>query len=261
MIALNPCNVEFDDATHTYMMDGKELSGVTSLIHAYTGLCVPDKTNDYVLNSIVPKAGARGEATHRAIQELEEKGIRHDTMDITWHTGQWDNGRINENIFTYANTDTFDVREPLASYEVMHKGMKTIACEHLVQFGNYASAIDNVSKDNVLYGVYLIDYKTNNLKYLKGGKQELIDYLSWQLGFYKFALQQANPDLEILGCYGFWLRDDKYERWTINPVSEEAIRKMLETKWEKVGGKFYYYKDTDFGRVYYGEVSPEYNEF
>lgn len=262
MIKLNPCKVVFDEDSHTYTLDGRPLSGITSLIHAYTGLCSYPSANDYVRNVIIPKAGARGDSIHKSIQHLDETGETLSTIDIHWHTNQFKDGKYDPDVPRVEMCDTFDVSAPLANYKVMHKGMRTLASEWLVQYGDYASAIDNVSVDSVFYGVHLIDFKSNNLKYLKGGAEELKEYLSWQLGFYKFALGKANPDLTILDCYGFWLRDNDYQKWRIQPKSPEQIEKMLQTKWERVDGKFYYYKETkDYGRIYYGEVSPTYNEF
>lgn len=248
---LNNIGVQFDEDTHTYIYKGKEKSGITSLIHAYTGLCNYPTANDYVRNVIIPKAGAKGDSIHKGIQHLEETGEKLDYIDITYRTGQYKDGKKDHDVISVEFTDTFDIRRPISNYQFMHCRLKTIACEHLVAYGDYASAIDNVSVDSN-GKLVLIDYKSNNLKYLKGGARELQDYLSWQLGFYKLCIEDENPLVDVIACKGYWLRENEFQEWNITPKSKEEVLKMLETKWEKIDGNMYYYLDTPTGKQYLG---------
>ena len=70
-IMLNGCGVVFNAEHHTYTLDGKELSGITSIISKYI---FPDMYSN-VSESVLETARQRGSIVHSEL-EMEFNGIR-----------------------------------------------------------------------------------------------------------------------------------------------------------------------------------------
>lgn len=220
--------VVFDEATHTYRRGEQELSGITSLIHSVLQLGVYPEASDYVKKVQIPKAGYYGTCVHKAIQTYEELGLEMTSFPEKEHP-------------TAGTLPAQDVYVDLATYKV-HKPKKcrTIACEFTVDYGNFASQIDQIWADSD-DGIYLVDYKTNNLAYYPGGKAGLQEYLSWQLSGYAEMFERLTG-LKVKGLIGLWLRKGEGELWRIPRIDTEQVMKLLSTEIHKnEWGGFSYY--------------------
>lgn len=220
--------VVFDEATHTYRRGEQELSGITSLIHSVLQLGVYPEASDYVKKVQIPKAGYYGTCVHKAIQTYEELGLEMTSFPEKEHP-------------TAGTLPAQDVYVDLATYKV-HKPKKcrTIACEFTVDYGNFASQIDQIWADSE-DGIYLVDFKTNNLAYYPGGKAGLQEYLSWQLSGYAEMFERLTG-LKVKGLIGLWLRKGEGELWRIPRIDTEQVMKLLSTEIHKnEWGGFSYY--------------------
>lgn len=225
-IELKPCAaVAFDPAAHTYAdaATGEPLSGVTPLIHAATGLGYdPEEMPDFAREVAVPRAAEYGTAVHAAIATWESLGVEATIYDNTFDGGFWDVGR------------------ELAGYRRLRCGRVPLAAEWTVRHGGYASSIDNVwmEPDGT---VALSDTKTNNPRRYPGGRQALVEWLSWQLSCYAMMLEEANPGLEVSRLYCCHLRHDDAELWDVRRKDPDAVRELLATPWTRdAGGRFSY---------------------
>lgn len=207
--------VVFDEATHTYRQGDRELSGITSLIHSVLLLGVYPDATDYVKKVQIPKAGYYGTCVHKAIQMWDELGIEVTKFPEEKHP-------------TAGTLPAQDVSDDLETYKrIKPKGLRTIACEFTVSYGNFSSQIDKVSADEN-DDIYLVDYKTNNLDYYPGGKAGLQEYLSWQLSCYAVMFEQQTG-LKVKGLLGNWMRKGAGELWRITRMSDEQVTKLLNT--------------------------------
>lgn len=222
--------VVFDEETHRYHRGEQRLSGITSLIHQVLQLGVYPGASDFVLNVQIPKAGYYGSCVHKAIQMYDDMGIECTEFPEKPHP-------------TAGTLPAQDVTAELDTY----KGLKpykfrTIATEFTVDYGMFASQIDSVWADEE-DGIYLVDYKTNNLDYYPGNARGLKEYLSWQLSCYAFMFERQTG-LKVKGLIGVWLRKGDGERWTIERQPDEQAKCLLDTQVTL----------TDFGFVYLNET-------
>ena len=162
---LKPSEVIFDEELHRYYRGEQRLSGITGLIHSVLQLGVYPDANDYVLNVQIPKAGYYGTCVHKAIQTYDELGIECVEYPEKLHP-------------TAGILPAQEVSKELDSYKCLLMGLRTIACEFTVDYGNFASQIDSIKVDED-DDIFLVDYKTNNLQYYPGGQAGLEEYLSW----------------------------------------------------------------------------------
>lgn len=134
--------VTFEPESHTYTLDnGKELSGITSIIHKYLFPSMYDGVSEKVLEA----ARERGHRVHAEL-ELLFKGFPKDML----------------------------VRPETQAYIKLAKEnkLKQVAAEYLVSDNEHiATCIDSVLKTKD--GVALVDYKTTNVIYEEN--------LQWQL--------------------------------------------------------------------------------
>ena len=134
-IKLNGCGVVFDAEHHTYTLDGKELSGITSIISKYI---FPDMYSN-VSESVLEAARQRGSVVHSEL-EMEFNGISSDSPEVVAYR----------------------------ALEKKHK-IKQIAAEYVVtDYNSIATCIDNVAYVNG--ELALLDYKTTsvlNIEYLR----------------------------------------------------------------------------------------------
>ena len=212
---LKQSEVVFNEETHTYLRGEQRLSGITSLIHQVLQLGVYPGASDYVLKVQIPKAGYYGSCVHKAIQTWDELGIECVEYPEKHHP-------------TAGMLPAQDVTGELDTY----KGLKpykcrTIATEFTVDYGMFASQIDSIWADEE-DGIYLVDYKTNNLDYYPGNARGLKEYLSWQLSCYAFMFERQTG-LKVKGLIGVWLRKGDGERWTIERQPDEQVKCLLDT--------------------------------
>lgn len=191
MIKLSTPRILFDAVTHTYTLDGNQLSGITSVLH---DRLFPDQYRD-VPEEVLNKAAQRGTRVHTAIE-------LYDTCDIL----------------------TSDCPELLAyqsSCNAFPFLRSHLATEYLVTDNyKFASAIDKVYED-AQGGVILADIKTTSVLNL--------DYVSWQLSIYAYFFSLANPDIPITGLYALWFRSDKHKVVEVPRHTEDEVKKLLYT--------------------------------
>lgn len=169
--ALAKSKVVFNPENHTYSYEGKQLSGVTSLLSAtlfkdkYSGI------NEEVLR----KAAAYGTSVHETVELFETMGFD-------------------------------DVGSELTNYKEICKehGIRAIESEYLVSDNSrIASSIDLVM-ENAAREVVLVDIKTTS-----GGIDR--DYLSWQLSIYAYLFElQTGILVEELACIWLRHEESEY---------------------------------------------------
>lgn len=221
--------VVFDEETHRYHRGEQRLSGITSLIHQVLQLGVYPGASDYVLKVQIPKAGYYGSCVHKAIQTYDELGIECTEYPEKHHP-------------TAGMLPAQDVSEELNSYKCLLMGLRTVACEFTVDYGNFASQIDSVKADED-DDIYLVDYKTNNLNYYPGGQAGLEEYLSWQLSCYAFMFEKQTGK-KVAGLIAFWLRKGEGERWAIERKPDDQVKCLLDTLVSLTDHGFVYFNDT-----------------
>lgn len=226
---LKQSEVVFNEETHTYLRGEQRLSGITSLIHQVLQLGVYPGVSDYVLKVQIPKAGYYGSCVHKAIQTYDELGIECTEYPEKPH-------------YTAGMLPAQDVSDELNSYKCLLMGLRTVACEFTVDYGNFASQIDSVKADED-DDIYLVDYKTNNLNYYPGGQAGLEEYLSWQLSCYAFMFEKQTGK-KVAGLIAFWLRKGEGERWAIERKPDDQVKCLLDTLVSLTDHGFVYFNDT-----------------
>lgn len=226
---LKQSEVRFNEETHTYLRGEQRLSGITSLIHQVLQLGVYPDATDYVLKVQIPKAGYYGSCVHKAIQLWDELGIECTEFPEKQHP-------------TAGTLPAQEVSEELNSYRDLLCGLRTVACEYTVDYGNFASQIDSVKADED-DEIFLVDYKTNNLQYYPGGRAGLEEYLSWQLSCYAFMFERLN-NKKVAGLIAIWLRKGEGERWVIERKPDEQVKCLLDTLVTLTDHGFVYFNDT-----------------
>jgi len=218
---LNMSDVVFNEEEHSYTRGEEKLSGITSLIHSILRLGIYPDAEPKVEQVFIPRAGYRGSCVHHAIQTLETLGVEETQYPAVEHETQ-DFGTV---IFPEQ-----DVQPELDGYKqfVERYGLHCIATEYTVDYGQFASQLDNVS-ENDASDIYIVDYKTNNVDAYPGGKEGLQLYLSWQMSCYAFMFERKNPDRKVKGLIGLWLKGDKWEAWDIERQPDEKVKCLLET--------------------------------
>lgn len=238
MIKFKKSPVVFDEDSHTYMLDGKPLSGITGLIHSILGLGVYPEADDYVKDFVIPKAGSRGTAIHHAIQAYDQLGIKQTRQLVTTHYGskERDNIQIRE--------EEWDVTDELESYirHMQEYGFEPLFNELTVSDNSkYASQIDNgwLKKDTL--GIWLIDTKSNNIElyplcgyfvpnYFTHGESALKEYLSWQLSVYAVLFEEENPGVKVEGLACNWLRKSEDAFWIIERKPDNLVKELLRSE-------------------------------
>lgn len=218
---LNMSDVVFNEEEHSYCRGEERLSGITSLIHSVLRLGIYPDADARTEQIFIPRAGYHGSCVHHAIQTLETLGIEETQFSAIEHETQ-DFGTV---IFPEQ-----DVQPELDGYKqfVEQYGLHCIASEYTVDYGQYASQLDNVS-ENDASDIYIVDYKTNNVDAYPGGKDGLKEYLSWQLSSYAFMFERKNPGKKVKGLIGLWLKGDKWEAWDIKRQPDDKVKCLLET--------------------------------
>lgn len=218
---LNMSDVVFNEEEHSYTRGEERLSGITSLIHDVLRLGVYPDADARTEQIFIPRAGYHGSCVHHAIQTLETLGVEETQFPAIEHETQ---------DFGVVTFPAPNVQQELDGYKrfMEQYGLHCIASEYTVDYGQYASQLDNVS-ENDASDIYIVDYKTNNVDAYPGGKEGLKAYLSWQLSSYAFMFERKNPDKKVKGLIGLWLKGDKWEAWDIVRQPDEKVKCLLET--------------------------------
>jgi len=171
--------IEFEEETHTYIVNGKKLPSVTQITNILSNMEYSE-----VSPEILEKAGERGTKVHKAIEDL-------------------------------TNWNDYELEEKYEDYMLSYKKAKALEnitpLEAEVRLTNneFCGTIDSISKiDNTKI---IIDYKTTNIIHMKlleaqfGGYKILCDYNNikidkWYGLFlskngYKFI--EVKPNIEI----------------------------------------------------------------
>lgn len=169
-LPINQC-VIFNEEEHTYtLFDGKQLSGITSIIHKY----LFPSMYDGVSSSVMEAARDRGHGVHEMLERLFNGGIP-----------------------TSANA-----YEPeYLAYESIRidNKLKQIAAEYLISDNeNVATCIDSVLKTKG--GVALVDYKTTSVLYT--------EYLQWQLSIEAWLFENQT-NIKVTDLYAIHLPKPK----------------------------------------------------
>lgn len=188
MIELKDSGVSFDAEAHRYFLNGKELSGITGLLHKQV---FPDLYND-IPQWVLDRAAERGTMVHESI-ELLDAG------------------------FTPAeSTPELDNYKRIKA----DNGLKTIANEYIVTDGaHFASGIDLVFT-NGGKNIILTDIKTTSVLNK--------EYVAWQLSIYAYFFELQNPDLKVSKLYALWLRDNKSEFTEVERIDTTIVKNLLQ---------------------------------
>lgn len=181
--------VYFDDLTHTYLLGGKELIGVTTLMKKM-GLA-PDYSG--IPAEVLENAARRGHAVHKAIETFCQEGVPV----------------IEEE---YSET----VLSSLEAYKAL--GIKAAANEYLVSDNeSIASSIDLVGED--AEGVTLYDIKTTSEVHRES--------VAWQLSIYKWLFNLANPYIRANRLCCLHIRDGVAKVIEVAEVPQEEVLRMI----------------------------------
>lgn len=222
MIQLVKSPVVFSENPHGYFLQGVQLSGITTLIKAATGLGVYAEASEYVKDFLIPKAGEKGTAVHNAIEMYDKTGEKITEYDLPL------NGHL-------------DVSAQLENYIKLREGYDPVDNEYTVSDNlMYASNIDNVWQKKATGGIYLVDTKTNNLDLYPGGEEALIEYLSWQLSCYAYLFEKQNPTMKVEGLLGNWFRNAQCKQWEISRKDDGLIEQLLDCTYELTEHGFVY---------------------
>lgn len=172
-VKLNPSGVEFNEAEHTYTLDGRQLHGITGMISRQL---FPDKYDD-IPQATLDKAAAYGTAVHSTI-ELCDTFEDYDNKDPNYR----------------------------AYRELMERHhLKTVANEYIVTDGEYfATPIDILAIDTDTEDLVIIDIKTTS--------KHDGEYVSWQGSIAKHLFYLTNPHLigRVSAIYTLWLPKPQY---------------------------------------------------
>jgi hypothetical protein len=176
--------VSFYPEEHEYFFRGKRFSGVTGRIAQALRMKMPE--------AFVEEHRTEGVHIHRAVQKWIETG---DSGSL--HPGAaWITGTFNQN------------------YPVPPEG---VYAEVLVSdFDRYASAVDIVAE-------YAAGGENIDIYDIKKGVFHR-DYVSWQLGIYKYLIEKY-AGRKVVRCVCICVKDREY--YPIIPVKRKEVEKLL----------------------------------
>lgn len=195
MIQLNNCGVEFIDSTHTYLLNGKELKGITGVLHR----CLFPDMYKGVSEDILQQAASAGSVVHEQIEIYDTMGFEPSVPEVK----------------AYAK-----MKQEL--------GYETVANEYVVSNGeDYASGIDLT--------MHKVGTEENEVELwdVKHTYNVNRSYVEWQLSIYKVFFEALNPDIKVTAIKCLWLRDDK-KRGLINrliplkPHTKKEVERLLD---------------------------------
>ncbi len=199
-IQLNDSGVLFNRDEHTYLLNGKYLSGITDMLHRQL---FPDEFSG-VPAEMIEQAALYGTSVHESIEQFDSSWTNDGTQEVA---------------------DYIDIcRKNALTHE---------RSEYCVTDGaNWASNIDKVfrlSPDTFA----LADIKTFGT--MTADKQEKA---RWQLSVYAYLFEQTNPNATVGKLYIIHLRDKIKADGTIDHIAtllevdripSEVCKKLLDT--------------------------------
>lgn len=195
--------VAFDEASHTYTLNGKELSGVTSMLRRQ----LPDQYPN-VPDFVLRRAAEFGSRIHEMIEVADGCGLCSDPL--------------------------------VEKYLSLRKGenLEIIQNEYLVSDENHvASMIDQVMRDSD-GGIVLGDAKTTSKE---KGIDDLPhrESVTYQLNVYRVLFEKYNPTLKVNRLVAFWLDKhdaDNSKLYDVEFIPDNVIWDMIEA--DKSGSVF-----------------------
>lgn len=192
--------VIFDELTHSYWKDGRELSGVTSMMKAM-GLS-PDYSG--VDAHTLAHAAARGTAVHRTLEHYDNGTPLPQPVTVDDNEG----GKL-----------TLDTSADLKAYLAL--GLNVAASEYLVSDNEcVASSIDKVLATEE-EGVFdLADIKTTYTLH--------IDALEWQLSIYAYLFELQNGGAKVRDLYGVHVRKGSARKVKVKRIPGGEVARLIE---------------------------------
>ena len=249
MNLLYASSVTFQEEGHTYHLGNRQLYGITGLIHSILGLEVYPDADAYAKDYTIPRAGSRGRAVHKAIEDYDALGEYNDTQVVKTIFGCEERNNITIEELTWNVKNELDAYiEHLSRYH-----FEPVANEYIVSDNKrFASQIDNVWCNKKTGGIWLADTKTNNINlyplcgyydsnYFDNRVDALKEYLSWQLSIYAYLFEQSNPSIKVEGLVCNWLRSDAHELWEIDRKDDNLIEMLLDSDVTELDGDVLYY--------------------
>lgn len=181
MIKLNKSGVEYIDSTHQYYYKGRELKGITNLLHKY----VFPNLYANVSQQTLAKAANRGNIIHEQVELVASLGVM----------------------------PTLDSVKAFVNY-INREGYEIVGSEYVMLIGeDHASAADLV--------MHKIDASETEVEIwdIKSTYSVNKEYVRWQNSMYKYGLEELNPSLKVTRICCMWLRDDE-KRGTICKLIE-----------------------------------------
>lgn len=189
---LNQSQVIFNEENHTYTLNGKRLSGVTSILSRY----------------LFPKKYAG--VPEQILQAAKE----HGTL-------------VHQQIQCYING--FEPSEPTEELQAFRKfifedkdfKISDHTSEYLVSDNeSVASQIDLVYCPENSSRATLIDIKTT--------AEVDIEYLSWQLSIYAYLFELNNPNIKAHQLVGIHIRGSKLKLYNIKRIDDDLVKSFLD---------------------------------
>ena len=242
-------SVTFQEEGHIYHLGNRQLYGITGLIKSILGLGVYPDADAYAKDYTIPRAGSRGRAVHKAIEDYDALGEYNDTQVVKTIFGCEERNNITIEELTWNVKNELDAYiEHLSRYH-----FEPVANEYIVSDNKrFASQIDNVWRNKKTGGIWLADTKTNNINlyplcgyydsnYFDNRVDALKEYLSWQLSVYAYLFEQSNPGIKVEGLVCNWLRSDAHELWEIDRKDDNLIEMLLDSDVTDLDGDILYY--------------------
>ena len=178
----------FDENEHRYFLNGRELSGVTSVI---TKQLFP-KSFDGIPKKVLDASAAYGSHVHKILEN----------WDKLWQKDE-------------QSIELQDYRSICREHGLVHE-----ASEYLItDFQNFASACDKVyrvSDDTVSIG----DIKTVYGDLTKPANKEKLEKFRVQLSMYLYMFQLVNPQLKVKDLFILHLRCKERKNGTIDRIAK-----------------------------------------
>lgn len=213
--------VNFNESEHTYtrLSDGKQLTGVTTMMR------LVGVSADYssVPQEVLDAAADRGTMVHRLCEKTHEKNADVDVFDeIDVYDILKSEGILKSIDTPYGMEQANEYRNLITKGNYIH-----IQSEYLVSdMENIASSVDVVLTTEELAkknSVILVDIKTTSSIHHEA--------LSWQLSIYKDLFEKQNPDIKVEAVYGIWLPKPQYGTSMMfkeNQKTAEEVSRLVE---------------------------------
>lgn len=207
-IELNESGVIFNEEDHTYELNGKQLSGITDLLHRQLFPDEFDGINPTVLNA----AAEYGTQVHLSCESFDKDWINDGTTEVQ------------------------DYIQICTTENLSHE-----RSEYTITDGqNWASRIDKV------YRVNEDTFNIADLKTYGTMTSQKLDKARWQLSLYAYMFELQNPKAKVDRLFVIHIRNKEKADGTFDHISEilevkripsEICKELLDT--DIAGGQFY----------------------